>query len=351
MPSAIKEKRLRLLLDQTIDGKRIFGCSFGYVTGEDRWVGSAGNIGLDQPYFIASTTKLFTTALIQQLHSQGALQLNDRIDQFLDTSIMDGLHVYKGIDYSRLLTISELLAHTSGLPDYFQDKNSSGPSLMKSLLSGEDQAWTFEDAVKRGKALSPHFAPSARNKAFYSDLNFQLLGKIVEVITGDSYADVCRRSICTPLGLSATYMYSDPLDNRPIPMYFQDQVLSIPGAMTSFGPDGGIVSTTSDMLTFLEAFFTGKLFPVEYLNSMKKWNSIFFPMKSGVGIHLFSLPFLMNPFGLVPDFIGHSGLSGALAFYDPGKKIFIAGTVNQVARPDLSFRTMIRLYQTIVKKV
>jgi D-alanyl-D-alanine carboxypeptidase len=351
MPSKQKEDLLQRLLDQAVDGKKIFGCSFGYVIVDDRWVGSAGNIGLDQPYFIASTTKLFTTAIIQQLRSQGLLKLDDRIDRFLDVSILEGLHVYKGKDYARQLTIAELLAHTSGLPDYFQDKNSTGSSLMESLLSGDDQAWTFEDALNKAKKLTPHFAPSSRGKAFYSDLNFQLLGKIIEVISGESFSTVCRRKICEPLGLSATYLYTDPLDNRPMPLYYKDHVLSIPQAMRSFGPDGGMVSTTSDMLTFLEAFFTGKLFPVEYLNSMKKWNSIFFPMKSGVGIHLFSLPFLMNPFGLVPDFIGHSGLSGALAFYDPGKKIFIAGTVNQVARPDLSFRTMIRLYQTIVKKV
>lgn len=351
MPSAIKEEKLQRLLDQAIDGKRVFGCSFGYVFKEDRWVGSAGNIGLDQPYFIASTTKLFTTSLIQQLRSQGALDLDDRIDRYLDTSILEGLHVYKGVEYSCQLSINDLLAHTSGLPDYFQDKDSSAQSLMKSLLSGNDKAWTFEEALNKAKALTPKFAPTTSNKAYYSDLNFQLLGKIVEVITGETFAAVCERMIIEPLGLSATYLYADPQDSRPMPLYYQDRILSIPKAMTSFGPDGGIVSTTSDMLTFLEAFFTGRLFPLEYLDSMKNWNSIFFPMKSGVGIHLFSLPFLMNPFRTVPDFIGHSGLSGALAFYDPGKQIFIAGTVNQVARPDLSFRTMIRMYQTLRKNI
>lgn len=73
-------------------------------------------------------------------------------------------------------------------------------------------------------------------------------------------------------------------------------------------------------------------------------------MRSGIGIHLFKLPWIFNPTGAVPYFIGHSGLSGALAFYSPKKNLYIVGTVNQVAHPDLSFRTMIRLTQKVSKK-
>jgi hypothetical protein len=63
------------------------------------------------------------------------------------------------------------------------------------------------------------------------------------------------------------------------------------------------------------------------------------------GIHRFKLPWYFAPFGAVPEFIGHSGLSGALALYCPERRLFIGGTVNQVAHPDLSFRVMIKLAQ------
>jgi CubicO group peptidase (beta-lactamase class C family) len=102
------------------------------------------------------------------------------------------------------------------------------------------------------------------------------------------------------------------------------------------------------MVLFIEAFFTGKIFPKEYLNWMQEWNKIFFPMQSGVGLHLFKLPWIFNPTGAVPSFIGHSGLSGALAYYSPKDNIFIVGTVNQIAHPDMSFKTMIKL---IIKAV
>jgi hypothetical protein len=58
----------------------------------------------------------------------------------------------------------------------------------------------------------------------------------------------------------------------------------------------------------------------------------------------------LNPTGAVPYFIGHSGLSGALAYFSPKENIYVAGTVNQVAHPDISFKTMIKLTQHIMKK-
>jgi CubicO group peptidase (beta-lactamase class C family) len=176
------------------------------------------------------------------------------------------------------------------------------------------------------------------------------LGKIIEIITNKSYAENCNELIIKPLGLTKTYLYQDSTDNGPKSIYYKTNILNIPKAMTSFGADGGMVSRSADILIFIEAFFTGKLFPSSYLNEMQEWNKIFFPMRSGVGIHLFKLPWIFNPTGAVPFFIGHSGLSGALAYYSPKENIFVAGTVNQVAQPDISFKTMIKLTQIVMRK-
>jgi len=51
-----------------------------------------------------------------------------------------------------------------------------------------------------------------------------------------------------------------------------------------------------------------------------------------------------------PYFIGHSGLPSALAYYSPKENIYVVGTVNQVAHPDISFKTMIKLTQKALKK-
>ena len=343
------EQTLQHILDRSIDQKKIFGTAFALKKGEHIWKGAAGDLTTESAFFIASTTKLFTTVLILQLRNENKLNLHDPINNFLDPNILDGLHLFKGIDYSRDLTIQHLLAHTSGLPDYFQDKGTSGISLEDQIKQGNDQAWTFEQVVERTKLMKPLFAPGTVGIAHYSDANFQLLGKIIEEITAKPYAQNCQDRIIRPLGLSQTYLYVDSTDSKPKSLYYKKSPLVIPKAMTSFGPDGGMVSTCGELLTFIEAFFNGSLFPKSYLDELMIWNKIFFPMQSGIGIHLFKLPWYFDPFGAVPAFIGHSGLSGALAYYCPKENIYIAGTVNQVGHPDLSFRTMITLVRKFAK--
>jgi len=345
-----KEKSFQAVLDKTVDGKKIFGTSFAIKKDTLIWQGASGDFSIDQAYFIASTTKLFTTAIMLKLRAEGKLSLDDKISNYIDQSILSGLHIFKGKDYSEELTIKHLLSHTSGLPDYFQGKGTSRKSLENELTEGNDQFWTFEQAIERAKKMTPLFEPGTKGKANYSDANFQLLGKIIETITHKSYAENCKELIIKPLGLTKTYLYQDSTDKTPKTLYYKSNELIIPKAMTSFGADGGIVSTSTDMLNFIEAFFTGKIFPKEYINELQEWNKIFFPMKSGIGIHLFKLPWIFNPTGAVPYFIGHSGLSGALAYYSPKENIFVVGTVNQVAHPDISFKTMIKLTQKVLEK-
>ncbi|MBK9389622.1 MAG: beta-lactamase family protein [Bacteroidetes bacterium] len=349
-PELEKAEKLQSVLDKSIDKSKVFGTSFCIKYNEEIWRGSAGNIQNETQYFIASTTKLFVTAVILKLRLKGILNLDDKISKYLDDNLMRGLHVLKNVEYSADIRVCNLLAHTSGLPDYFQDKDSAGKSLEEKLKSGEDKYWTPKEAIMLSKSMTPLFKPDTKGKAHYSDTNFQLLGLIIERITGRSVEENFDEMIIRPLKLTNTYLYNQITDNRPVNFYYQKRELNIPKAMTSFKSDGGIVSNSSDMLVFIEAFFTGALFPKEYIKELEVWNRIFFPMQSGTGIHLFKLPWVFNPFGTIPDLIGHSGLSGALAYSCPEKNLYIAGTVNQVAYPDTSFKITIKLIQTILKK-
>ena len=220
--------------------------------------------------------------------------------------------------------------------------------LGKELMRGNDRHWSFEDAIKLSKSLKPLFVPDKKGKAHYSDTNFQLLGRIIENLTRKTFAQNCEELIIKPLQASRTYVYQDMSDKKPKPLFYKNKELHIPKAMTSFGPDGGIVSASSDMLHFIEAFFGGTFFPASYIEELRVWNRIFFPLESGIGIHRFKLPWIFNPFGKIPEMIGHSGLSGTLAYACPERKLFIAGTVNQIAYPGSSFKIMIKLIQGVL---
>jgi len=83
----------------------VFGTVYAIKYQDKTWTGSAGNISTAQPFFIASTTKLFVTSIILKLRSEGKITLEDKICKYLDSTVMKNLHVYKGIDYSNEITI------------------------------------------------------------------------------------------------------------------------------------------------------------------------------------------------------------------------------------------------------
>lgn len=343
----LPKNKLQNIVNSSINNKRVFGTIVNISATNDSWTGASGNLSIQNQYYIASNTKIYITAVIMKLRKEGQLMLEDKISMYLDSDIIKGLHIFKGIDYSNEITIEQLLSQTSGLPDYFQQNNENGISLLDALTSGEDRYWSFEDVIKESKKMKPKFIPGEGGKAYYSDTNYQLLGRIIEIITQKDISSVLDNMIFEPLGLTKTYLYKDIEDTAPAVIYYKDNVLPIPMAMASFGADGGIVSTAEESMIFLKAFIGGELFPKEYFDEMKEWNKIFYPLEYGVGIARFKLPRIFSPFQPFPELIGHSGLSGAFAYYCPEKNVFITGTVNQISNPDISYKLMIKIISSL----
>lgn len=307
------------------------------------WSGATGEAAVGTPFFIASTTKLYTSALVLQLVERDVLTLDDRLLDRVDPALVAGLHVRGGVDRTDTITVRHLLAHTSGLPDYFQGRDPAGRSLERELLDSGDRAWTLEEALGRARRQGAIFDPGARGRARYSDTNYQLLGRVIETATGSTYEAALRAGILEPLGLAHTSLYADPADARQLPLRYRDGVLAIPRAMTSFGPDGGIVAPVDELMTFLRAWWEGRLFDPAGLAGLRVYNRIFFPLEAGIGHTRIRLPRIFSPFAAQPVLEGHSGLSGAFAFRAPDRGVYLAGTVNNVARPDRSFRLMYAL--------
>lgn len=302
------------------------------------WAGAHGECAPDTEFFVASTTKLHTTAIVLRLAERGALRLDDRAVDVLGSRI-ERLHLHDGVDRTAEITIRHLLSQTSGLADYFQTRTSGGSSLESTLVSGTDRGWTPDDAIELARRIGAAFPPGHRRRALYSDTNFQLLGLVIEAVAGVPYAEALQREIARPLALTRTRLYTDPADASPLPLRHGDRVLEMPKAMTSFGADGGIVSTAGELMTFLRAFFEGGLFTRSTVESLQDYRRIFFPLQYGVGISRFALPRLLGG----TELIGHSGLSGAFAFRAPTEGVYVTGTVNNIATPSRSFRLMQRL--------
>ncbi len=339
--------KVHAIFKSVLESRNSFGLALRIEKGDGEVVfdDAGGNLKLNPLYFIASTTKLYTTAMIFKLISKNKLKLEDTLPKFFDQKLVSGLNKFKDKDYSEEITVRQLLAHTSGIPDYFSGKDASGKSLENKLMEGIDEKWDFEKSLELAKSMKSDFYPGQSGKAKYSDTNFQILGRIIEIIRGKKIEVVFQEEIFNFLNLKNTYCFENSSKQKsPAPLYYNDVELQIPLAMSSFGPDGGIVSTAEESMIFLKAFFQGKLFAEEYINTMiSEYNRIFFPLQYGVGIMKFQLPRIFTLFRVYPPLLGHSGLSGSFAFYSPDKDLYITGTVNQLANVGRSYQMLVKL--------
>ncbi len=191
------------VLGEAIAAHAFPGCSFGALAGGEvvlqdalgrfTYEEAAPAVKPETVFDIASITKVVsTTAAAMLLNQRGLLDLETPLGDLLAGFVAD-----RGADDpARRITISHLLAHSSGLPGYvdFFHTAATPEALLEACLK-----------------LSLEAEPGAR--AEYSDPGFILLGKALEAFTREPLAVWTPREIFQPLGLAAT-RFSPPLETR-----------------------------------------------------------------------------------------------------------------------------------------
>ena len=342
MKGKLNKSYLDQLVKNVITKKYIYGAVF-YVSSDDNnidLISASGNIKEDSQYYIASINKFFISAIILKLYTENKLDLEDKVAKYLQKEVVRGLHFHKGKEFSNDLSIVHLISHTSGLPCYLTDKQANGKTAMKELEAGIDQPWPIDKVIREVKRMKTHFPPGKEGRAKYIDTNHQILGLIIENITGEP-VNIVLKNLFQELNLTKTYVCEDANEEKFVPICYKSEKRYIPLFLKSTQND--IISTAKDQMTFLKAFFSGYFFPKERLNELEKWNNIFFPFKYGIGIQKFYIPRILSPFHPVPDMVGHCGSTGSVAFYVPDMDLNITGSINQQARPNIAFQTMIEI--------
>jgi CubicO group peptidase (beta-lactamase class C family) len=144
------------------------------------------NLELDVPntpetvFRLGSLTKQFTAAAILQLQDQGRLSVNDTLDRYLP----DAPHAGE-------VTLAQLLSHSSGIPDSLA---SPGLELR--------QAHTPDEMISLVAGQPLEFTPGSQYH--YCNVCYLMLGRIIEIESGQSYADYMAEHIFQPAGMTAT---------------------------------------------------------------------------------------------------------------------------------------------------
>ncbi|HWZ21607.1 MAG TPA: serine hydrolase domain-containing protein, partial [Cytophagaceae bacterium] len=216
------------------NGKLIYTKSVGYADIETNTKANENS-----KYRIGSISKTFTTVLILKATEEHKLDLTQTIDKYFPT-----------VTNASKITISQLLYHRSGIPNFTNDK-----SYLNWNTQSKKESEMLEIVVKSGSDFEPD------SKAEYSNSNFLLLSYILEKVYKKNYSKVLEDKIIKPLGLQNTFFGGKiNLKNNECYSYKflanwnkeTETDLSIPmGA-------GAIVSTPTDLTIFSTALFEGK---------------------------------------------------------------------------------------------
>lgn len=236
-------------------GKTVFSKGYGMANFEE-------DIPVTQQtkFRLASITKGFTAMAVMMLHEKGKLKLQDSICKYL----VDCPETWK------LVTVRNLLNHTSGIPDY-----ASAPDFMRTIslpLTNDELIANFKNKPLQS-APGENFA--------YSNSNYILLGLIVEKVAGQPYAVFLQENIFAPLNMKNSG-YDDNstlLKHRAIGYIKQlDKIVNARYMdMTNAYAAGALYSTAEDLLIWNQALETEKLV------SRKSLDEIFTEGKGGVG--------------------------------------------------------------------
>lgn len=335
-----KNNGFEKVFDKTVASKQVHEgiCYIENGPGDFLWSKGYGGKELETPLLMASITKLFTTTCIIKLLEGSKLKLTDKIVKYLDPETVEGIHIYRGTDYSAQLTIANLLFQTSGLPDWFLDGKGSYAKRMVS----EDFSFSFDEVLQATKDLKPKFPPGTPRKAYYTDINFDLLGKIIGQVTALPLREVYEDFIVKPLKLKSTYLAEK--ESGPLPaVYYHNNRLQRDNFIKSIGASGGGISNAVELMSFLKAFWAGKLFDpsiFEVLAPSNRLQMSFYPVCYAGGYMRIEAGY---PFMAKTELLGHSGSTGSFAFYAPRQDLYYVGDVNQFASPAIPIRLVMKL--------
>jgi len=295
------------------DGQVVYRKAFGSRAIEPR----RETMTLDTIFDCASMTKvLATTPAIMQLWEQGKFRMNDPVAKYLPEFGQNG---------KQDITIRQLLVHYSGL--------SRDLDLMKSW-EGKETAYrmAFEGA--------PEWAPGST--FIYSDINFEVLGALVERVSGESLDQYAAKHIFGPLGMKQTRFLPPPTWLARIAPTEEDEnhhmlrgVVHDPTARRMGGVAGhaGVFSTVDDLALFAQALLDGGR-GVLTSATIAKMTAPQQPVNEtavrGFGWDIDS-PFSTNRGELLPvGGYGHTGFTGTSLWIDPATKTYIVLLTNAV---------------------
>jgi CubicO group peptidase (beta-lactamase class C family) len=233
----------------------------------------------DDIFRIASQTKAITSTAVMMLWEEGKFQLDDPISKYIpefkNAQVLNTFQysdtTWTGIPANKEITIRHLITHTSGIGYGFID----GDERFKMIYhkAGIVDAFTTEkvklsENIKKLAKMPLHHNPG--ENFTYSE-GLDVLGYLIEVVSGMSFDEFLKTHIFDPLGMNDTRFYlPDSKAGRLVavqhkvdgewqkfPVTSYDPDYPIKGAKSYFPGGAGLSSTVKDYASFLQMYLNG----------------------------------------------------------------------------------------------
>lgn len=311
------EEELLGALQSTVEEYDVPGAVAGVWSPDGlAWTAAVGTADLaartatstDMSWPLRSVTKSYTVTLLLQLVDEGALTLDDTISQYVE-----------GVTDGDRITLRQLAGMSSGNSDYtteaFQDDFTADPTRL----------YTLPELNAFALGQPAQFEPGTRH--VYTNANTNLLGAVIEKITGEPFAQVLDERILQPLGLDHTrYVVDVATWTEPHAQGYgpaDGEREAVEQNFSIFGPAGSMVSTLDDSRVWAEALATGALLDP----ATQSERELGAPLEVGPPYDLYALGI-----GSTNGWWGHNGEGlgyTAAVFHNPATQVSIVVFANE----------------------
>jgi CubicO group peptidase (beta-lactamase class C family) len=236
------------------DGKVLYKGAFGLANKDF----NAPN-KVDTKFNLGSMNKMFTGVAIAQMVEKGKISYDDPLSKFIPD--------FPNADAAQKIKIKHLLSHTAGLGGYFSQRYWN---------QSRDRIRTVDDMMKLAREDEKDVKFEPGSKWQYSNTGMMVLGKVIEIASGQSYFDYVRENIYKPAGMTNTDCYELDKVNPNLAVGYDKQFTdngitwsnNVFAHVMRGGPQGGGYSTVEDLLKFDQALRSGKLVSPESLKTL-----------------------------------------------------------------------------------
>jgi len=365
-PISLLAQTMTPALDEILANRNLVGMAVGVSCGgeiQETYYGgfshlpSQTDLTADRYFRVASISKSFTATAILQLYDDGLFELDDDISEALGYTVVNPGFPNTPITYRMLLS------HTSSLQDGSGYSNFLGATLNQTPIPNMS-----EILLPSGAYFTPNMWRLESPGTFfaYSNINFGLLGTLIEVHSNVRFDQYMRTNVLIPLGSSGSFNIDDIPSIENVATLYRDAVAQLdnyngvppspfngsnytPGTNGSrFGPQGGLRCTLEDLLAFgnmllqngsyngnqiLDSATVELMLAPEWTFNGSNGDNYFGLFRSwGLGIHramggtngdavFAGIPMLGHPgeaYGLISDLYIHPESGLALAFLTNG---------------------------------